>query len=133
MAFRRELMIAANMRSNACTWHQLRGRRPKTRWLDLAWEVGAECGRAWGCLSIPEAAYIDARPPTASSTKLSCNARPDHTLGHLRRSSHVRDMSALPPTAVELVRCSETRRCANSGLVGQFASDVGEEITNFAW
>src|SRR5215469_6682830 len=29
----------------------------------------------------PEAAYIDARPPTASSTKPSCNARPDHTCG----------------------------------------------------
>ena len=29
----------------------------------------------------PEAAYIDARPPTASSTKPSCNARPDHTSG----------------------------------------------------
>ena len=29
----------------------------------------------------PEAGYIDARPPTASSTKPSCNARPDHTSG----------------------------------------------------
>jgi len=27
-----------------------------------------------------EAGYIDARPLTASSTKSSCNARPDHTL-----------------------------------------------------
>src|SRR5258707_2702142 len=29
-----------------------------------------------------KAGYIDARPLTASSTKISCNARPDHTLGH---------------------------------------------------
>ena len=29
-----------------------------------------------------EAGYIDARPQTDSSTKTSCDARPDHTLGH---------------------------------------------------
>src|SRR5580700_12063902 len=29
----------------------------------------------------PKAGYIDARPPTANSTKFSCNARPDHTFG----------------------------------------------------
>src|SRR5215472_14240101 len=34
----------------------------------------------------PEAGYVDARPPTASSTKPSCNARPDHTSGQSRRS-----------------------------------------------
>src|SRR5258708_2878540 len=28
-----------------------------------------------------EAGYIDARPQTDSSTKTSCNARPDHTYG----------------------------------------------------
>src|ERR1700730_10619779 len=28
-----------------------------------------------------KAGYIDARPLTASSTKISCNARPDHTSG----------------------------------------------------
>ena len=28
-----------------------------------------------------KAGYIDARPPTASSSKFSCYARPDHTLG----------------------------------------------------
>src|SRR5260370_2815260 len=28
-----------------------------------------------------EAGYIDARPQTDSSTKTSCNARPDHTFG----------------------------------------------------
>src|SRR5271166_5324694 len=32
-----------------------------------------------------EAGYIDARPLTANSRKFSCNARPDHTLGHSRR------------------------------------------------
>ena len=31
-----------------------------------------------------KAGYIDARPPTASSSKSSCYARPDHTLGHSR-------------------------------------------------
>jgi hypothetical protein len=31
-----------------------------------------------------KAGYIDARPLTASSTKTSCDARPDHTLGHWR-------------------------------------------------
>ena len=31
-----------------------------------------------------ETGYIDARPLTANSTKFSCNARPDHTLGHSR-------------------------------------------------
>ena len=36
-------------------------------------------------------------------------------LGQSRRSSHVHDISALPPTAAELVRCSETTRCATSG------------------
>ena len=35
--------------------------------------------------------------------------------GQSRRSSHVRVMSALPPTAVGLVRCSETARCATTG------------------
>jgi hypothetical protein len=28
-----------------------------------------------------KAGYIDARPPTASSAKSTCNARPDHTFG----------------------------------------------------
>ena len=31
-----------------------------------------------------KAGYIDARPLTANSTKFSCDARPDHTLGHSR-------------------------------------------------
>jgi len=34
-----------------------------------------------------EAGYIDARPLTASSTKSSCNARPDHTLGQTEKNS----------------------------------------------
>jgi len=28
-----------------------------------------------------KAGYMDARPPTANSSKTSCNARPDHTFG----------------------------------------------------
>jgi hypothetical protein len=31
-----------------------------------------------------KAGYIDARPLTANSSNTSCNARPDHTLGHAR-------------------------------------------------
>jgi hypothetical protein len=31
-----------------------------------------------------KAGYIDARPPTTSSSKSSCYARPDHTLGQSR-------------------------------------------------
>ena len=31
-----------------------------------------------------KAGYIDARPLTTNSTKFSCDARPDHTLGHFR-------------------------------------------------
>ena len=34
-----------------------------------------------------KAGYIDARPLTASSTKTSCDARPDHTLGHEEKTS----------------------------------------------
>src|ERR1700681_4567354 len=41
-----------------------------------------------------KAGYIDARPLTASSTKISCNARPDHTCGSKTKVSglarHVR-------------------------------------------
>src|SRR5712671_331254 len=32
-----------------------------------------------------KAGYIDARPLTTRSTKTSCNARPDHTIGSLTR------------------------------------------------
>ena len=46
-----------------------------------------------------KAGYIDARPLTTNSTKLSCDARPDHTLGHKPTSRRVRAVSASPPTA----------------------------------
>ena len=46
-----------------------------------------------------EAGYIDARPLTTNSTKLSCDARPDHTLGQSRRSHRVRGMSAFAPNS----------------------------------
>jgi hypothetical protein len=49
----------------------------------------------------PKAGYIDARPPTANSTKFSCNARPDHTLGQTRSSGNVRFMSASHPIATK--------------------------------
>ena len=32
-----------------------------------------------------ETEYIDARPYQPASTKASCTARPDHTLGHTRK------------------------------------------------
>ena len=53
-----------------------------------------------------KAGYIDARPPTTSSSKSSCYARPDHTLGHVQRgrprfqSEHFRYV----PIATEVVR-----------------------------
>src|SRR5215813_6353494 len=36
---------------------------------------------------------------SANSTKSSCNARPDHTLGQERTKRHLGAMSALPPKA----------------------------------
>src|SRR5258708_2803480 len=47
-----------------------------------------------------EAGYIDARPQTDSSTKTSCNARPDHTFGvKLRRTQYEHMFSALTSKA----------------------------------
>jgi len=56
------------------------------------------------------------RPPPARRNPLATHGRTIHP-GQSRRSRHVRDMSALPPTAVELVRCSETTRCAMCGRI----------------
>src|SRR5438270_520099 len=36
-----------------------------------------------------KAGYIDARPLTASSTKASCDARPDHTFGSASTKLHI--------------------------------------------
>src|SRR6202011_4004360 len=47
-----------------------------------------------------KAGYIDARPLTTRSTKTSCNARPDHTLGQSRRSDRAPLTSGLPPTDI---------------------------------
>jgi hypothetical protein len=44
-----------------------------------------------------KAGYIDARPLTANSSKTSCNARPDHTLGQKAKSQPVCATSVLPP------------------------------------
>src|SRR6516225_4918996 len=41
-----------------------------------------------------ETVYIDARPHQPGSTKTSCNARPDHTLGSKRESASFGLMSA---------------------------------------
>ena len=46
-----------------------------------------------------EAGYIDARPLTANSSKSSCYARPDHTLGHKQTFAESERKSALPPKA----------------------------------
>ena len=43
-----------------------------------------------------EAGYIDARPTSNRSTKTSCDARPDHTMGQSRHSSHAPVTSGLP-------------------------------------
>src|SRR6516165_7075190 len=56
------------------------------------------------------------RPPPARRNPLATHGRTIHP-GQSRRSRHVRDMSALPPTAVDLVRCSETTRCAMCGRI----------------
>ena len=51
-----------------------------------------------------EAGYIDARPHIrARSTKPSCNARPDHTLGQSRRGR-------LLPAGGRLPQCPESGR-----------------------
>ena len=44
-----------------------------------------------------EAGYIDARPQTDSSTKTSCNARPDHTSGSkMEMIARFRDVCSAP-------------------------------------
>src|SRR5450631_2828681 len=73
-----------------------------------------------------KAGYIDARPLTASSTKISCNARPDHTLGsktevsglarHVRftlRCRHRQPAPASPFGASAQSRCAPAR-CAGA-------------------
>ena len=64
----------------------------------------------------PKAGYIDARPLTAISTKSSCYARPDHTMGHQRRFGDVRIMSACPSTPDILMRRGEWKKRAITGL-----------------
>jgi hypothetical protein len=55
-----------------------------------------------------EAGYIDARPHVPNSTKSSCNARPDHTVGSFATEAveaTLRRMSASPrkrPSAIEM-------------------------------
>jgi hypothetical protein len=63
-----------------------------------------------------KAGYIDARPFTASSTKISCDARPDHTLGQDARSLYPGQGSLRAEGKPNLDRC--------------FA---GEEVTFAEW
>ena len=43
-----------------------------------------------------KAGYIDARPLTANSAKSTCDARPDHTLGHSRTNRPIPRPSPCP-------------------------------------
>ena len=53
-----------------------------------------------------KAGYIDARPPTANSSKTSCNARPDHTFGSFS------DLGArVPRSALQLRTDVACRAC----------------------
>jgi len=80
--------------------------------------VGRENGERTA--SQPFLLKIDAAVCCVRPLSLACEEVYQHcasATGQSRRSSHVRDMSALPPTAVELVRCSETTRCAMCGRI----------------
>jgi hypothetical protein len=48
------------------------------------------------------------------SMKTSCDARPDHTLGHERRFRGVHDESGLPPIPERLRHCGESTWRANT-------------------
>src|ERR1700724_3377907 len=74
-----------------------------------------------------EAGYIDARPQTDSSTKTSCNARPDHTLGQKLRFDLGPATSALPRSTdivrpVRLVRFVPMHKVAAIGIGGSLAA-----------
>src|ERR1700726_1532367 len=78
-----------------------------------------------------EAGYIDARPQTDSSTKTSCNARPDHTYGsnsevesHSRRvrstpiNGHRRTGPTGPFRAITVALRVVRRKCSEIPTVG---------------
>jgi hypothetical protein len=60
-----------------------------------------------------KAGYIDARPLTTSSSKSSCDARPDHALGNSRPNAHKRKFT-LSAIAQERMRFSIHRRKMSS-------------------
>ena len=68
-----------------------------------------------------EAGYIDARPLTASSTKFSCNARPDHTSGHEPPRHHRRRDRSSPDCVAKL----RLRRITNDDSVGLRRASTG--------
>src|SRR5258706_10071057 len=57
-----------------------------------------------------ETEYIDARPHQRASTKASCTARPDHTLGHSRHFDRGSATSDLPPISGQFQRRSAIRK-----------------------
>src|ERR1700682_2406230 len=65
-----------------------------------------------------EAGYIDARPQTDSSTKTSCNARPDHTFGS----------KAVLGAFLNDVRFSPTNRHPRSEALGPISAIAGSQL-----
>jgi hypothetical protein len=64
-----------------------------------------------------KAGYIDARPLTAGSAKATCNARPDHTLGHLLQKRNVGDTSAFPLISDHIADAPTRRKSAMKRLM----------------
>jgi hypothetical protein len=67
-----------------------------------------------------EAGYIDARLLTATATKFSCNAWPDHTLGHQRPICNGRAMSAVPQIATGSLHCGDRRNGPGADKFGRW-------------
>ena len=72
-----------------------------------------------------KARYIDARPPTASSSKSSCYARPDHTLGSFSTDQRCLRDVRFPPNRYRIAALPQVTFRANkrhaltmSGVIG---------------
>jgi len=70
-----------------------------------------------------KAGYIDARPPTANSSKTSCNARPDHTFGSFADVSSLWRLGRLYPS-----NRTSVNRLAMSAL-GQFQTRASSQFS----